>query len=277
MNILLWLVILIIVFFIFSWMYRGNSRIKDPSGCQLERDGFVLLPNILTPEKVQYYLDLSNNKHTLEIKKDIHGNPDILNRTKLGNDYEFQDYILSIQQASYTCHRDNNRKQANKGQKHDSYTILFFLKEMDRSLDVIVGSHLQNKAMYLTDHTKSITVPVGSALLFNANLIHAGSFNEKDGNTRIQMKLTHRDDRKAIDFYEDYNKIADKSNKVPTGFQKIHKHLSCQFPFLSDTTQDLNIQTSKYTSNDAKAPWIQRVFSQIVYGNPNYFDLSDAT
>ena len=253
-----------------------NDRIKDPSKCELNRDGFVILPDILTPKQIKRYQELSDNKHILDIKRDIHDNPDIIKviREKIPPQYVFQDYIFAIQQSSvYTCHRDNNRKPSNASQSYDSYTILFFLKDMDRSLDVIIGSHARSDLFYNTDPTKSITVKAGSAILFDANLVHAGSFNETDGNTRIQMKLTHPDDREAISFYEKYNKYADKPNTVPKSVQRIHKHLSCQFPMASDLTQNLNIESSK---PGAKKSWIQEMYSKLVYGDSNFYDLPDA-
>jgi len=257
-----------------------NDRWLDPMSASLEKDGFVLIPNAFTPEQVTHCLEQCEAENILDVKKYIHENTELLDtiRKHIGDpEYEYQDYIFTIKQASvYTCHRDNNRKPSNKGQEKDSYTVLFFLKPMDRSLDVIPGSHKTDHFFYFTDPTKSIQVPAGSALLFNANLIHAGSFNETDGNTRIQMKLTHPNDRKVIDFYENYNKIANKPNTVPKTIQKIHKHLSCQFPMASDLTQKLNIETSRGSQGGAKIPWIQKMYSRIVYGDPDFYDLPDA-
>ena len=274
------LIIVVLVAFSYACKCIVSDRIQKPQLASLEKDGFVLIPNILSDEQVIQYLEQAESENILEIKKDIHSKSEILDtvRKHIGDpEYEFQDYIFAIKQASvYTCHRDNNRKPSNKGQEKDSFTILFFLKPMDRSLDVIPGSHKTNNFWYFSDPTKSIQVPAGSALLFNANLIHAGSFNKKDGNTRIQMKLTHPHDRKVIDFYEDYNKIANKPNTVPKSLQKIHKHLSCQFPMISDFTQKMNIETSRGSSQGVTIPWIQKLYSRIVYGDANFYDLPDA-
>jgi hypothetical protein len=270
---------IVILFIAISYTCRGfiKDNIKDPQLASLDKDGFVLIQNAFTPEKVLSYLEKCDSENILDVKKDIHANDELLDtiRKHIGdNEYEYQDYIFAIKQASvYTCHRDNNRKPSNKGQQKDSFTILFFLKPMERSLDVIPGSHKTDHMFYFTDPTRSIQVPAGSALLFNANLIHAGSFNITDNNTRIQMKLTHHDDRKIIDFYEKYNKIAKKPNTVPQTLQKIHKHLSCQFPMASDLTQQINIQTSRQGSS---IPWIQKLYSKIVYGNSNFYELPDA-
>jgi len=88
---------------------------------------------------------------------------------------------------------------------------------MEKNLDVIINSH-KYKYLYtinITDPTKTVRIPKGSAILFDANLIHSGTFNKKSDNYRIQMKLTHKNDRKILNYYENYNKI-DINNIITT-------------------------------------------------------------
>lgn len=189
------------------------------------------------------------------------------------------DYIWMIMKSNiHTCHRDNNGIFFNPEQKHDSYTILFYLEDMDSCLDVIPKSH-KNKyehSFNWTDVTQKVKCNPGSAIIFNANLVHTGSFNKKPDNMRIQMKITHIDDFDAIKYYQNFNKYANKSNNIPESLRKIQKHISCQYPFLSDITQDTNINTARGSSHGAEIPWTQKLFSLFAYGDANYYDLPDA-
>ena len=67
------------------------------------------------------------------------------------------DYIWMIMKSNvHICDRDNNGLFFNKNQKYDSYTILFYLEDMDSCLDVIPKSHLSKykNLINLTDLTK---------------------------------------------------------------------------------------------------------------------------
>ena len=178
----------------------------------------------------------------------------------------------------HTCHKDNNGLFINKNQKYDSYTILFYLENMEKCLDVIPKSHKSKykSIINLTDTTKSIRCKPGSAILFNAGLIHVGSFNKKENNIRIQMKVSHKDDFKTLNYYQNFNKYLNKENKMPLKIRKIQKHFSCQFPFLNDLVQDVNIKTSRGSSDGVKIPISQKIFSYLTYGDSNYYDLPDS-
>ena len=92
---------------------------------------------------------------------------------------------------------------------------------------------------------------------------------------RIQMKITHKNDFEAINYYQKFNKYINKENKVPLNIRKIQKHISCQFPILSDLFQKTNIKTSRGSSNGASIPITQKIFSYLTHGDTNYYDLPD--
>lgn len=274
---------LLIVFIIISFLkkYFSNKFIKDIKKCKINNDGFILLENMLTPQQIKYFSTLAKTGHYKKIKNEIINSKYINKRItdKLGEGYQFMDYVWMIMKSNvHTCHRDNNGLFFNPGQKHHSYTILFYLEDMDSCLDVIPKSHksMFQHSVNWTDETKRIKCNPGSAILFNANLIHTGSFNKKPNNMRIQMKITHKDDFEAIKYYQNFNKYLNKENNVPESLRKIQKHVSCQLPVISDVTQNTNIKTARGTSHGAKIPFSQKIFSLIAYGNPNYYDLPDA-
>lgn len=254
----------------------------DTAKLSLERDGVVMIPGVLTPQQVIRFRHLAKQAQYKKIKKEILGDASISQRLRnvTGQGYNFQDYIWMIMASNvHTCHRDNNGDFFNKNQTHPSYTILFYLEEMNSCLDVIAGSHtsLWKNSVHLTDTTQHISCRPGSVILFNANLVHTGSFNPRPDNMRIQMKWTHKDDFPIISYYNDFNKYVNKPNTVPLSTRRIQKHISCQFPFLSDLGQSTNIKTARGSSSkDVHIPWTQKMFSYFAYGNPDYYDLPDA-
>lgn len=276
------IIILLLVLIILSLVIRfvRSDRIYNP-GCQLDMNGYCYIPNFLDQVKNTKLLNKIKNSNYKGIKELIISDPNIQNKIHkiLNNKYVFQDYIWIIKKSNvHTCHRDNNGDFFNIGQKHPSYTLLIFLENMDRCLDVIPKSHRNkyNNSIAITDNTKSIMCQPGGALLFNANLIHTGSFNiHKPNNIRIQLKLTHIDDIDTLSYYQDFNKIVDKENKLPHWIKASQKHISCQFPILNDLTQHININSARGTSGGAKIGQGQKLFSYLFYGDKNYYDLKD--
>jgi hypothetical protein len=193
--------------------------------------------------------------------------------------YQFQDYIWIIEKSSvHTCHRDNNGDFFNKNQKYPSYTMLVYLEDMDKCLGVIPESH-KNPNSYFIDYSNSLTNLLcknGDSIIFNANLIHVGTFNEKDDNLRIQLKVTHKEDIPFIFYYQNFHKILNQDNNIPIYLRKIQKNLSCTFPGISNWTQNENIKTSRGSVNGADIGSGQKIFSYIFYGNPNFYDLPNA-
>jgi len=278
--VLILMVVIVLSVCLRRWYIRPKYLETDK--LSLERDGVVMLPGVLSPHQVVRFRHLAKRAQYKKIKEEILGDANISQRLgeATGPGYVFQDYIWMIMKSNvHTCHRDNNGDFFNTGQSHPSYTLLFYLEEMDSCLDVIPRSHtsLWRHSVQWTDTTQHIPCRPGSVVLFNANLVHTGSFNPRPDNMRIQMKWTHQDDLSIIDYYNDFNKYVDKPNKVPLSIRRLQKHLTCQFPILSDITQSTNIQTARGSSSQGvHIPWTQKWFSYLAYGNPNYYDLPDA-
>lgn len=256
-----WLLIIILV----SIILRTAKKKFTEKNTSIFKNGFQVL-DCFTESDVNYLITLWNAKETEKMKEFIHNNQNVLTQVQeiLGSDYIFQDYILLIEKSRiHTCHRDFNAKSLNNKQKYPSYTIIFYLENMDRCLDVIDKSHKTRIGMYLTDETKSIPCKKGDAVLFDAGLIHSGSKNNKPDNKRIQMKITHKDDIEAVSFYQNYNKKVDKDNKNSDLYTSIQKHVTCQFPTLSDS----------FTNKVPKS--FEKLFSSVFYGDSNFYELTN--
>jgi len=277
------LFILIIIYILYSLFFNGN-RTNKANEYDLKKDGVCILPKLLSEEKVKTIHNMCEKKEYKETKDFIVNDPNIINKLRskiLDNDnsYNFQDYIWIIEKSSvHTCHRDNNGDFFNQGQKHPSYTLLFYLENMDKCLGVIPTSHTSKSSYSINfnDSVINLLCEKGDAILFNANLIHVGSFNEKSDHLRIQMKLTHKEDIKTLKYYENYHKVLHQDNTLSPLFIKMQQNLSCAFPIISNWTQKENIASSRGSVNGANIGWGQQLFSYLFYGNSHFYDLPNA-
>lgn len=268
------LIILIISSILFK--YINNHVITINDNFTLNKNGFEIF-NLLNQNEINILNFLWDNNKYNDIKQIIHNNILLLNiiKNKLGDDYIFQDYILLIEKSRiHTCHRDNNGKMFNKYQKYPSYTIILYIDQMEKCLDVIPNSNKTSNGIFITDVTSSIKCNSGNIIIFDANLIHSGSFNIKPNNRRIQMKISHKDDINILSYYEKYNKNLNKENNLPNNIINIQKHLSCQFPIVSDIIQPL-VSNATYYKNNNEIPLYQKIFSKIFYGDKNHYNLSN--
>ena len=276
--------LLVLLFCVNYFILYKDQTIKHGDKYNLERDGFCLYKNILTESEIENLKSMCQHKHYKQIKDTLLNNQQliVLKNKATSDQYVFQDYIWIIEKSSvHTCHRDNNGDFFNENQKHPSYTALVYLEDMGKCLGVMPESHkdLYANSVNFTDTVKNILCNKGDVIIFNANLIHVGTINTtndsnsnwttKDDNLRIQLKITHKDDIKAISFYENYNKILDEENKLPKSIRIFQRNLSCMLPFISNLGQN-TIQTTTQTKNDNI---IKKLYSYLCFGNGKAFDL----
>ena len=219
-NIVIILLMLFIIYYINKSFTRKNkSYIRFKILDEIDR-------NII--------LRMINDGDYESIKKYIRSNLNINRKIKelLGNKYEFQDYIYTIEKSKIsTCHRDENGQFFNKNLKNPSYTIIFYLEPSKACLDVIEGSHKHNLPVYITNPTSTIKCEPGDAILFNSDTIHKGSDNVNT--KRVQMKIHHIDDE-FIEDYSNYNKKLKPKSSIWDGLS----FLTCRFPIIGDLTKN---------------------------------------
>lgn len=275
-NVLLILILINILLTIFKKDKIHYLRAKKKNN--IHTDGYQLLNNFVNKTQLNNLRKLLKKRDFKGIKNFVIKNTSYKIKDLLGKDYVFQDYVWMILKSFvHTCHRDNNGSFFNKGQKHESYTIIIYLEDMERCLDVMPKTHknLKKNSINLSDYTKSVPCKPGDAIIFNANLIHTGSFNKNQDNPRIQMKVSHKDDLKILNYYQNFNKLVDSKSNMPVYLRKLHKNITCTYPFFSDITQNINIKSSRGSSDGAKISFLQKMFSLFFYGNANYYDLKD--
>ena len=153
--------------------------------------------------------------------------------------------------------------------------MLIYLENMESCLSVLPASHKDAYSYWFnfTEPMHDIVCQPGDAIMFNANLIHVGTFNKKHDNLRIQMKVTHIDDIDKISYYQDFNKVSNLDNRWPIELQKVQRSVSCTFPGISNLTQGENIRTARGSDNGVNIGWVQKMFSFIFYGETEFYDL----
>jgi hypothetical protein len=276
----IFVVLLFLILSLFDFDKQAKNYDLIPK-VQLQMDGYCVGSQLFSDKDLQNMHFCMKQQNYQELQTHIQSNPQLIHFIKkhIGQHYIMQDYIWVIKKSHVnTCHRDNNGDFFNKRQKYPSYTMLLFLEDMEKCLSVYAGSHKHtwSHCVNFTTPLQNIICKKGDIIIFNANLIHVGALNFKKDHARIQMKLTHKDDIDALSYYQNFHKVANQDSHVPYYIQKMQRSLSCTFPFVSDMTQQTNIQTSKGSDNGAVIPTHQKVFSFIFYGNSDFYDLPNA-
>lgn len=248
----------------------------------LKHVGFCIYNGALTPDeadKLKNKCIKGNYKSVKDVLINHQGLNEIIENATDSNQYQFQDYVWIIQKSAvHTCHRDNNGDFFNIGQEHPSYTMIVYLEDMEKCLGIIPESHIEKNSYFFdfNESLRNILCKKGDVILFNANLIHVGTINEKEDNMRVQLKVTHKDDIQHIKYYEDFHKVLNQENTLPTCLRKFQRNMSCVFPGFSNLTQSENIRTARGTDNGIDIGYPQQIFSYLFYGNKDYYDLPNA-
>ena len=260
------------------WIVINSRDIGvDSNKYNLKKDGVQLYKSIISEETRKKWETLSKTKNYKQLKSEMHNHPSMREIVRsLGKDYDFQDYILVIEKSAvHTCHRDYNGTFSNPNQKHKSYTIIVYLETMEKCLGVIPGSQASkySNAVNLKNNVRDLRCSERDAILFDANLIHVGTINDRDDNLRVQMKITHREDLEALNYYEKYNRVLNKDNTNPLFVRKMQRQISCAFPYLADINQSEGIKSSR---EGAEPSLGQKLFSYVFYGRSDFYELPNA-
>ena len=277
LYILIFLILMMFISYVLRYIYIINKNkqfISRDAKTDIIKDGFFMFKNILKHDEITKIKNLWDNKDYESIKEIVHNNKNLLLSIKneLGDDYVLMDYIWFIENSVvHTCHRDNNSHifEFNNYPRR-SYTAILYIDEMDKCLDVIPNSNNNNLSISLYDSTSTVLCKPGDFLLFDANLVHSGSLGSNKNNRRIQLKITHKYDIEKIGYYNNVNRILNKHNTNSEISKVLQKNISCQFPIISDMTQDVN----KESVNIEKEPsMMQKMYSVLFYSDENFYKL----
>lgn len=272
--ILIIFIFLIILFIGYYFLKRESIIYKNPLKYNLQDDGFVYLPKLLDNKSIVNIKNLVKKDNYEEVQSYVLSNHSLKSRIfkQLGEGYTFQNYMLIIKKSSiHTCHRDSNGSFFNPDLNNKTYTLIIFLEPMKRSLGLIPQSHLSPNHSYINiqNNVISFTSSPGDALLFNSDLLHVGEINDKPDNLRLQFKLCHYSDVNKLDYYNNYFKVLNQNNNYPDWVRKIQKHISCLAPGFSNLAQS-QIQND---SESDSVSYLNRMFSKLLYGNADFYNL----
>jgi hypothetical protein len=227
MNIVFLVVLLSTVFlYVNHWAVKKNDRV-----------GYHVL-DMFSREQVDHMLRLVGERKYDDVYAFITTHPVVLKNIEatIGPEYEFKNYMLAIEKSSVsTCHRDENGQFFNRDLKHPSYTVLFYLKEIDGCLDIVEQSHEQSQVLNFKK-LKSIQCVPGQAILFDADMIHSGSLKAGEESTRIQLKLHHKDDV-FPKYLEKMHQTLDAS-KDNASTSTLARSISCTIPVIPDLVKN---------------------------------------
>jgi hypothetical protein len=153
---------------------------------------------------------------------------------RLPPDYIFLNYSYTIQGTSLvTWHRDVTSGQQYFGTRYPTYTAILYLCSGDL-LTVSPGSHRTFPFSY--GAPLIIRGGIGTMVLFNADLLHAGAPN-KLGNDRIavQFKIAHADDLPFLTHLQGIHARKIESNNMYGFKDMVRRWFSWKFSWITNT------------------------------------------
>jgi len=280
-TVLAFLLIVLFVLFVLNILLKTDKVFPIDRIYNLKRDGFSIYHQVLNQGETKMLREQCQQGNYQQVQDYLlhHDRMKTVVKLALGSQYRFQDYIWIIQKSAvHTCHRDNNGHFFNQGQRWPSYTMLVYFEDMDKCLGVIPESHREPGSYFINfnDSLTNLLCKQGDVILFDANLIHVGTINDRDDNLRIQLKVSHVDDIPLLDYYNNFHKVLDEDNQLPKYLRKMQRNLSCTFPGISDMGQKINIDSARGSDNGATVGPVQKAFSYLFYGKSNFYDLPNA-
>jgi len=193
---LLLIILVVIITLLLSTKETTATKDYTPT---LEEDGFLVLER---PTKRQ-----------------------ILKRLPPG--YRFLDYTYTIDGCTLsTFHRDVTSSQYVFKTKHPVYTFITYEHD-GPTLSVCPGSHAT--APFLTSRPTTLHA---KSVLFNCDLVHAGSLNpEKKPRKAVQYKIAHRDDVEKLKHLQGIHKTKYGACNKKT-LDVLYRKLSLTFSYI---------------------------------------------
>jgi len=185
-------------------------------------------------------------------------------------DYEFMKYAYLIKNTTiHTYHRDyTSCKEFNK-LDNISYSIIVYLDGENNGLTYYEDSANATIPLYiLPGYCKEYKCKPGDAVLFNANVVHAGLLSLYPNQKRrcIQFKLVHKDDISKLPLLNENYVLINKPNYKSYKLRYLETIFTGVFPCVSDFFE-YNIKTSFYENKT----WLQRCISKLVYSDSQFY------
>jgi len=230
------------------------------------------LNQIFNPTTIKILNDMwSNNKYEDIVQNIIKQDNDLTEYCReYYPDYEFMKYAYLIENTTiHTYHRDyTSCKEFNK-LDNISYSIIVYLDGENNGLTYYEDSSNATIPLYiLPGYCKEYKCKPGDAVLFNANVVHAGLLSLYPNQKRrcIQFKLVHKDDVNKLPLLNENFVLINKPNYKSYKIRYLETVFTGMFPCVLDFFE-YHIKTSFYE----KKTWLQKSISKLVYSDSQFY------
>lgn len=252
--------LLVIILFLILLLIKDLFQNLEP--------GYFIVENLLDGEQLKYILNLWKNKNYSDIKY-YFKNKTIQDKIKnyFGENYIFIDYTYMIENSAiHTYHRDYTSSRNYNNLKYPSYTMILYLDESDTGLNIIPGSHKDNYPLYILNKSKKIKAKPGSAVIFDADILHSGTPSINTSRHCIQFKIIHKDDVNKLKHLLDYHVLINRPNNKSLYIKYIETVFTRHFPIILDFFQE----TIKSSFVENKT-YVQKFISSFVFSNKDFY------
>ena len=260
MDVFYFLCIILIVYILYKILVK--SKAGD--------SGYVVIKDLINKGDVEKLLVDWDNKNYQNVKGFFKNNKDIGKKINsiLGDDYTMIDYTYMIENSAiHTFHRDYTSCQNYNNLEYPSYTMILYLDDSDTGLQVIPQSHNDNQWIYFTDKSKKLYFKSGTAILFNANLLHSGSIvSGKVKRHCIQFKVIHKDDIQKMPWLQDFHVLINKPNNKSENLKYLEMKATMHFPIFMDMFQSM-IKTSFHEEKT----YLQKIISNMIFSDAEFY------
>lgn len=230
--------------------------------------GYFIVEELIDREEVKNILEMWKYKNYSQIKY-YFKNKTIKDKIKkyFGEDYTLIDYTYIIENSAiHTYHRDYTSSKNYNNLKYPSYTMILYLDDSDTGLNIIPGSHKDNYPIYVLDKSKKLKANPGSAIIFDADILHAGSTSIETKRHCIQFKIIHKDDINKLKHLLDYHVLINRPNNKYLYTRYIETAFTRHFPIFLDFFQE----TIKSSFSENKSH-IQKFISSVIFSNKDFY------
>ena len=251
-----------IILILLVYLATYKRIIQDP--------GYYVIENLLTTNQVNSILYQWDKRDFSSIKEFFLNNDSITHKIHeiLPKDYQLINYTYIIENSAiHTFHRDYTSSKNYNNLTYPSYTMILYLDKSDTGLNIIPGSHIDNTYIYIDNPAQKLQFQPGTAIIFDADILHAGSVIHNDIKRHcIQFKIIHKDDIHKLPELQNYHVLINRPNNKSISLKEFESMLTRHFPIFMDIFQE-HIKTS-FTEDKST---LQHIVSQLIFSDTDFY------
>lgn len=263
------------IYFIFVTLFVifANQVFLIYKRYNIKNSGYIVIENMLSQSEIENLLgnwEIRNfkNIHNIFIGNGNGNGIKMIIKNILGDSYNLIDYMYVIEDSAiHTYHRDYTSSKQYNNLEYPSYTMILYLDDFGNGLNIIPKSHTDNALFYIFDYSKKLNFKKGTSIIFDANILHAGTaINSKINRKCIQFKIIHKNDISKLPHLQNFHVLINKQNNK----NKILKYIEIEFTKRLPIISDLFQSTIKSAFAEKKT-FIQKFISSIVFSDSDFY------